>query len=228
MRKPNEAQQRVVDDLDKNIILFASAGTGKTFTVAKRVANIIQTGRAKANEILCLTFTVKACEEMREDISRYVGERAGEVEIRTIHGFCYQLMREESRKNGARYTDVVVCDELDADELLNSILSSQFAWWESGKTPSSETDEGLEDTHFEIFSKKGGLRNFVSALKHIREEQGFYTENETEDYQKAFDFLQRHRAEQCEENGNGNQDQRGGEEVFICGFDCHTEFPPFS
>ena len=198
MRTPNEAQQRVVDDLDNNIILFASAGTGKTFTVAKRVANIIETGHAKPSEILCLTFTVKACEEMREDISRYVGERAGEVEIRTIHGFCYQLMREESRKNGARYTDVVVCDEQDADELLESILSSQFAWWECGKMPSTEENEGLEDAHFEIFGKNSGLRNFVSALKHIREEQGFYTENEVEDYQKSFDFLQRHRVGQCE------------------------------
>ena len=81
VRQPNDAQRRVIDDLDNNIILFASAGTGKTFTVAKRVAQIIQSGRAKPSELLCLTFTVKACEEMREDIAQYVGQSASDVEI---------------------------------------------------------------------------------------------------------------------------------------------------
>lgn len=200
MRQPNEAQQLVIETLDENIILFASAGTGKTFTVAKRTAQIIQSGRAKPSEILCLTFTTKACEEMREDISQYVGTQAGEVEIRTIHGFCYQLMREENRRKGDRYADVVVCDEVDAEDLLQSILSSQYVWWERGESPSSdeEKNEENEETTFEIFTKKGALRNFVSALKHIREEQGFYSDNETEDYQKAFHFLREHRAEQCD------------------------------
>ena len=68
MRQPNEAQQLVIETLDENIILFASAGTGKTFTVAKRTAQIIQSGRAKPSEILCLTFTTKACEETRPEL----------------------------------------------------------------------------------------------------------------------------------------------------------------
>ena len=200
MRQPNEAQQRVVNDLDNNIILFASAGTGKTFTVAKRTAQIIQSERAKPQEILCLTFTTKACEEMREDISQYVGKQASEVEIRTIHGFCYQLLREESRLKRDRYAEAVVCDEVDAEELLQSILSSQYAWWERGVFQPAEEAQGddAEAVSFEIFKKKGGLRNFVSALKHIREEQDFYSENEVEDYQKSFTFLEEHRAEECD------------------------------
>lgn len=192
-RQPNEEQRRVIEDLDNNIILFASAGTGKTFTVAKRVSQIIQTQRAKPNEILCLTFTVKACDEMREDVARYMGQSAEEVEIRTIHGFCYQLMREESRRKGARYLDAVVCDEVDAEELLKSILSSQYALWECGDAQFDESD--LPDVQFDIFTKNGKLRNFVSALKHVREEQNFYTENEAEDYQRAFDFYAKHHVE---------------------------------
>ena len=58
----NSDQQLVVNDIDNNIILYASAGTGKTFTVANRINNIISSGRAKPNEILCLTFTTKACQ----------------------------------------------------------------------------------------------------------------------------------------------------------------------
>ena len=193
-RQPNAEQLRVVEDLDNNVILFASAGTGKTFTVAKRVSQIIQTDRAKPSQILCLTFTTKACDEMREDVSRYVGQAAEAVEIRTIHGFCYQLLREESRRKGARYHDAVVCDEADAEEILKSILSSQYILWERGDAELL-SGEDLPDTQFDIFTKNGKLRNFASALKHVREEQNFYSENEAEDYQRAFDFYAQHHLE---------------------------------
>ena len=92
-RQPNAEQARVIEALDENLILFASAGTGKTFSVANRVSHILRTKRAEPSEILCLTFTTKACEEMREDIGGYVGRQASGVEIRTIHTFCFSLMR---------------------------------------------------------------------------------------------------------------------------------------
>ena len=197
-RRPNQDQLRVVEDLDNNIILFASAGTGKTFTVAQRVSRIIQLGRATPEKILCLTFTTKACEEMREDVARYVGEKAESVEIRTIHGFCYRLMREENRRKKDKYSDAIVCDEMDGEELLKSILSSQYALWECGKTKLSgeESDVDMPETQFEIFAKKGALRNFISALKHIRAEQNFYTDNEEADYQRAFAYFRGQREEQ--------------------------------
>jgi len=133
-RQPNSQQQEVIEALDENLILFASAGTGKTFTVAKRVSHILQTERAMPEEILCLTFTVKACDEMRADVLRYVREKGNGVEIRTIHGFCYQLMREENRRENDKYSEAVICDEVDGEELIKSILSSQLSLWELGKT----------------------------------------------------------------------------------------------
>ena len=94
-RVPNREQQAVIDDLDRNIILFASAGTGKTFTVARRVKAIIASGRAKPSEILCLTFTIRAANEMKDDITEYAGEAAREVTVSTIHSFAYQVQKEE-------------------------------------------------------------------------------------------------------------------------------------
>ena len=49
-RAPNAEQRLVIEDLENNLIVFASAGTGKTFTVAKRVARIIKTERALPQE----------------------------------------------------------------------------------------------------------------------------------------------------------------------------------
>ena len=175
-RQPNAEQARVIEALDENLILFASAGTGKTFSVANRVSHILRTKRAEPSEILCLTFTTKACEEMREDIASYVGRQASGVEIRTIHSFCFALMREENRRRGDKYLDATVCDETDAEELIRSILSSQYEYWKQGVFP--DVEGGSEyDSQFAIFQKKTSMRDFVSALKHARESRKFYTEN---------------------------------------------------
>ena len=133
-RLPNQEQLRVIENLEENLLLFASAGTGKTFTVANRVSKILQTGRAEPHQILCMTFTTKACNEMRQDVAKYVGAQANDVEIRTIHGFCFHLLREENRRRGDKYLDATVCDEADAEALLRSLLSSEAPLWraESG------------------------------------------------------------------------------------------------
>ena len=62
--KLNAEQKQAVNELSRNIILLASAGTGKTNSVALRIANIIRQNKASADEILCLTFTNRACKEM--------------------------------------------------------------------------------------------------------------------------------------------------------------------
>ena len=129
-RLPNQQQNAVINDLDNNIILFASAGTGKTFTVANRVAQILASGRATPQEILCLTFTIKASKEMSEDILGYAGKEAKEVLVNTIHGFCYRLLLEENKHFLNRYNDLSVCDEVDEEEILRSILSSRYYYWQ--------------------------------------------------------------------------------------------------
>ena len=96
MAQLNEAQQRVVNTLTNNILLLASAGTGKTNTLAHRVAHIIQSGAAKGEEILCMTFTNKACREMKDRILSMAGPAAKAVEVSTFHSFCYIVLQEES------------------------------------------------------------------------------------------------------------------------------------
>ena len=97
----SEMQAKAVNEFNKNILLLARAGTGKTFTVAQKIVKAESLG-IKAEEILCLTFTVKAAEELREDIMKYCGDF--HPEVFTIHGFCYRLMREYGRKTG-RFSD---------------------------------------------------------------------------------------------------------------------------
>ena len=113
-RTPNRDQQAVIDELDRNIILFASAGTGKTFTVARRVEKIIGTGRALPSEVLCLTFTIKAANEMKDDITFYAGEAARDVVVSTIHSFAFRMLKEEYVRKPEFYSLPSVCDETEA------------------------------------------------------------------------------------------------------------------
>jgi len=129
IRTPNAQQQKVIDELRENIILFASAGTGKTFTVANRISNILSLGKATPSEILCLTFTIKACNELEEDVLGYVGEAGKEVCIKTIHSFCYTLLLEETKRLNNQYVELGVCDEVDQEEVLRKILSSRYSYW---------------------------------------------------------------------------------------------------
>ena len=79
----NREQQRVIDEVEQNILLLASAGTGKTNTLAYRVAHLIEGGYAKAENILCMTFTNKAAKEMKDRIQSLVGSPAKAVEVST-------------------------------------------------------------------------------------------------------------------------------------------------
>ena len=114
----NALQREAVEELDRNILLLAPAGTGKTNTLACRIVHIIEQDRALPEEILCLTFTNKACREMRERISRYAGETGKRVIVRTFHGFCYDVIKTEAKRHSDWFADFTIFDETDCRALL--------------------------------------------------------------------------------------------------------------
>ena len=112
----NREQQRVIDEVEQNILLLASAGTGKTNTLAYRVAHLIEGGYAKAENILCMTFTNKAANEMKDRIQSLVGSPAKAVEVSTFHSFAFRTPTR-GKRNETLYTDVTIFDEEDCKEL---------------------------------------------------------------------------------------------------------------
>ena len=96
-QKPNDRQKEAIGTLDKNILLLAPAGTGKTNTLAGRVANILLQKQALPEEILCLTFTNKACREMQARIIEKIGLAGKKVVVKTFHGFCYDVIKNETK-----------------------------------------------------------------------------------------------------------------------------------
>lgn len=121
MQALNLEQRAVVGELERNLLLLAPAGTGKTNTLACRIAAILQAGCAEPEEILCLTFTNKACREMRQRIEQLAGEAGGRVIVRTLHGFCYDLIKAEAKRHSDLFADFTIFDEVDGKSLLKEL-----------------------------------------------------------------------------------------------------------
>ncbi|HAT4314117.1 TPA: UvrD-helicase domain-containing protein [Clostridium perfringens] len=117
----NEEQQRVVNEQKSNIILLASAGTGKTNTLAERVTSIIKNGNSKPSEILCITFTNKACKEMSDRVMKIVGGEAKDITIRTFHSFCFDVVRTYAKRNTDIFSDFTIFDEDDCREVISKL-----------------------------------------------------------------------------------------------------------
>lgn len=121
MKKFNDKQLQVINDLENNLVVLASAGTGKTDTLAERVVNIINSEKAEAKEILCITFTNKACKEMQERIEQVVGDGAKDITIKTFHSWCFDIMKKEAKKQTDLFTDFIVFDEEDCEQVIEEL-----------------------------------------------------------------------------------------------------------
>ena len=154
----NEKQKQVVSELKNNIILLASAGTGKTDAMSRRIANIIKEKMAKPSEILCITFTNKACKEMSERIEAIVGADARGISIRTFHSFCFDIIKQQAKKRTDIFTDFIVFDEEDCKELISTC------------------------NYYDYPIK--GLKEFVDLVKTERLRLNIYTDDNKEDINK--------------------------------------------
>lgn len=117
----NKEQKSIVMNLTDNLLVNAPAGTGKTRVLAGRIAHIIQSGKAKASEILCLTFTNRACKELQERILAVVPDEGAAVTVKTIHSFCYFLLLNESRYKKDYVMDSVIYDSEDCKDIITSL-----------------------------------------------------------------------------------------------------------
>src|SRR5277367_2678479 len=112
-RELNTAQQRAVEHGDGPLLVVAGAGTGKTRVIIDRIRNLLETNPDLAGEnILGLTFTDKAADQMKWRVVNAIGERADGVWLSTFHKFCLeQVLR-------AANPDVQPLDDIDHKILL--------------------------------------------------------------------------------------------------------------
>jgi len=94
----NDQQIKAVTTTEGYVRVIAGAGSGKTKALTARYAYLVETLGMNAANILCVTFTNKAANEMRNRVRQLVGNENDYGYITTYHGFCVKVLREDINK----------------------------------------------------------------------------------------------------------------------------------
>ena len=120
----NPAQRQAVETMDGPVLMLAGAGTGKTKALTTRIVHLLNTGRARPNEILAVTFTNKAAREMKERVGRLLGQTVeGMPWLGTFHSICVKLLRRHAELVGLK-SNFTILDTDDQLRLLKQLVQA--------------------------------------------------------------------------------------------------------
>ena len=117
----NAPQRQAVLHSEGPLLILAGAGSGKTRVLTHRIAQLVGSGQARPGEILAITFTNKAAQEMRDRVQGLVGGRARAMWVMTFHSACARMLRADAEKLG--YTrGFTIYDEQDSLRLVKNCI----------------------------------------------------------------------------------------------------------
>jgi DNA helicase II / ATP-dependent DNA helicase PcrA len=97
--EPDDRQREAIEHVHGPVLVIAGAGTGKTTVLTKRIANLVREGHARPDEILAVTYTKNAAQEMRQRVEDELrGTSLSGLRIATFHEYCNDLLRENGRQ----------------------------------------------------------------------------------------------------------------------------------
>jgi ATP-dependent DNA helicase UvrD/PcrA len=121
----NAEQREAVLTTEGPLLVLAGAGTGKTRVLTTRIAHILSTRRAYAREILAVTFTNKAAREMKERISKLVGESVeGMPWLGTFHSIGARILRRHAELADLK-SDFTILDPDDQIRLIKQLIEAE-------------------------------------------------------------------------------------------------------
>lgn len=116
----NDEQRKAVETLEGPLLVLAGAGTGKTRVLTTRLAHILHQQRANLGQILCVTFTNKAANEMRERVEKLIGHGTSGMWIGTFHSIAARILRRHADLVGLN-KDFTILDTDDQVRLLKQL-----------------------------------------------------------------------------------------------------------
>src|SRR5471032_1269550 len=117
----NPEQREAVLHTKGPLLILAGAGSGKTRVITSRIAYLVGDGHAKPNEVLAVTFTNKAAEEMRGRVESLLGSDVTGMWVSTFHALCARLLRREAPAIGLS-RDFVIYDSSDQLTVVKQAL----------------------------------------------------------------------------------------------------------
>jgi DNA helicase-2/ATP-dependent DNA helicase PcrA len=122
----NPEQRSAVEYGDGALLVLAGAGSGKTRVLTHRIGHLLDARRARADEIVAVTFTNKAAREMRDRLARLVPAGNGGLWVGTFHSICSRMLRHQIASLGLGYTSsFTIFDDADQLGLLTTVLEGR-------------------------------------------------------------------------------------------------------
>ncbi len=171
----NPEQYDAATTIKGPLLILAGAGSGKTRVLTYRISHMIQDLNIYPSQILAITFTNKAAQEMRERVRKMVGDEVDNMWISTFHSSCVRILRREIDKLGYK-KDFTIYDSYDQKTLVKQCMK------EIGINEKDITES-------EIIGKIGKAKdNLITADQFKKDNQYNYRENKIADvyvlYQK--------------------------------------------
>ncbi len=117
----NPAQREAVEKTEGPVLILAGAGSGKTRVLTTRIAHLIEDKGVQAANILAITFTNKAANEMRERVEETLGSDTKDMWISTFHSCCVRILRKDINRIGYNRS-FVIYDSADQVTLIKDCL----------------------------------------------------------------------------------------------------------
>lgn len=171
----NKEQYEAATTIDGQLLILAGAGSGKTRVLTYRIAHMLKDLAIYPSQILAITFTNKAAQEMRERVRALVGDEVDSMWISTFHSSCVRILRREIDKLGYK-KDFTIYDSYDQKTLVRQCMKEL-------NVNEKEITEG------EIIGKIGSAKDSLIQPEQFKKEHGFnFRENKIADvyilYQK--------------------------------------------
>jgi DNA helicase II / ATP-dependent DNA helicase PcrA len=167
----NEPQREAVTHGEGPLLILAGAGSGKTRVLTHRIAFLVFSDQAQSSEILAITFTNKAAQEMRSRVEGLLGHGTRGMWLMTFHAACARMLRSDAERLG--YTrQFTIYDQADARRLVKRSIE------DLGVDPKRFTPVAI---HSQISAAKNQLRD---AAEYRQQVGGYFEQTVADVYER--------------------------------------------
>ena len=168
LSKLNEEQIKPVLDTEGAVLVTAGAGSGKTRLLTHRIAHLIEDLEVKPYNILAITFTNKAANEMRQRLASMLGDKAEDIWVFTFHALCIRILRKFIKNLGGYSANFSIYGEQEKEHCIKRILKEMSVEDDIAKlTVASISDAKTYGLSPDEYRKANSWREYIDVIAKV-------------------------------------------------------------